>query len=96
MNTFEQNSYVMNNKTGKAYRITTDTVQTRNRHQVVGTGIRNPESTQIAASHLTELSDIASLLCFEAERIIRGKHKHTETDKQILAMHNALKKSIIK
>ncbi len=95
-NTFSVDQHVMNNKTGLAYLITTDTVQTRNRRQLVGTGIRNPEFTRVAESHLTKLNEIAAVLCFEAEKIIRGKHKHTESDKQILAMHRALKKSIIK
>ena len=95
-NTFSVDQHVMNNKTGLAYRITTDTIQSRNRHQLVGTGIRNPETTRVAESHLTELNEFAALLCFEAEKIIRGKHKHTESDKQILTMHRALKKSIIK
>lgn len=96
MNTFESNPYVMNNKTGKAYCVTTDTLQTRNRRQVVGTGIRNPEITQIAESRLTQIDGAAIHVCFEAERIIRGKHKLSDADRQVLAMYRALQSVIVK
>lgn len=95
-NTFYEGQHVMNNQTGKAYMVTTDTVQTRDRHQLVGTGIRNPELTRFAGSHLTPISPVAAIICFNAERIIRGKHKQSEADRQIMAMHRALKKEIIK
>ena len=95
-NTFYEGQHVMNNKTGKAYMVTTDTVQTRDRHQLVGTGIRNPELTRVAGSHLTTISPIAAILCFEAEKILRGKHKQSVEDQQILAMHRALKQEIVK
>ena len=55
-NQITENSYVMNTKTGKAYKVTTSTVQSRNRRELVGTGIRNPEITQVAESHLHPLS----------------------------------------
>lgn len=96
MSTLKANSCVINNKTGLTYLVTTDTVQTRNRRQVIGTGIRNPEITQIAESHLTKISTPVALVCMVAERIIRGKHKRTETERQILAMHKALIKEIVK
>lgn len=91
----EANDFVMNTKTAKAYRITTDTVQTRGRRQLVGTGIRNPELTQVTESHLTLLNDAAAYVCFEAEKIIRGKHKLTDHDRQVLAMHKALKNIVV-
>lgn len=96
MNTLEKNSYVMNNKTGKSYVVTTDTVQTRNRRQVLGTEILHPVMTQIAESHLTPIDIITAGVCFTAEKIIRGKHKLSDMDKQYLIMYRALKKSIVK
>ena len=97
MKSFEKNTFVMNNKTGKAYMITTDTVQTRNRRQVLGMGIVKPEITQIAESHLSELSDFGMALCHEAERIMRSKQKvATLQEKEIMTAWRALKDSIVK
>lgn len=96
MNTFDAGSYVMNNQTGKSYMITTETVQTRGRRQVIGTGIRQPEITRFSESHLTPLTLVGAMICHEAEKIIRAKQKLTESDQQILAMHKALVKEIVK
>ena len=51
-NTLNSDEYVMNTKTGKAYIVTTDTLQTRGRRQLAGTGIRNPELTHVVENHL--------------------------------------------
>ena len=87
-------AFVMNKKTGKAYVTTTDTVQTRDRLQLEGTGIRNPEHTQIAQSSLVNLSTTDAVICFQAEKLIRGKHKHTESDNTILMLHSILKDEV--
>lgn len=95
MNTLNSEDYVMNTQTGKAYVITTDTVQSRGRRQLCGTGIRNPEMTRAVENHLESLSNAAALVCFHAERILRCKHKQSAHDKQILAMYRALKNTVI-
>lgn len=95
-NEITENSYVMNNQTGKAYKVTTNTVQSRNRRELVGTGFRNPEITQVAESHLDSISFPAAIICSEAERIIRWKKKQTPFEKQVLVMYRALRKSIVK
>lgn len=93
-NNFNTNDYVMNTVTGKAYIVTTDTIQTRGRRQLAGTGIRNPELTQVVENHLESLDGTAAIICYHAERILRGKHKQSEHDKQILAMYRALRKLV--
>lgn len=94
-NQITENSYVMNTKTGKAYKVTTGTVQSRNRRELVGTGIRNPEITQVAESHLHPLSFPAAAICSEAERIMRWKEKQTPFEKQVMVMYRALRNSIV-
>lgn len=94
-NQITENSYVMNTKTGKAYKVTTSTVQSRNRRELVGTGLRNPEITRIAESHLHPISFPAALICGEAERIIRWKEKQTPFEKQVMVMYRALRNSIV-
>ena len=94
-NTLNSDEYVMNTKTGKAYIVTTDTLQTRGRRQLAGTGIRNPELTQVVENHLESLDNTAAIVCYHAERILRGKHKQSAHDKQILAMYRALRKMVI-
>ena len=89
-------SYVMNIKTGRAYKVTTDTVHSRNRRELVGTGYRNPEFTQIVESRLHPLSLDAAMICGEAERILRSKSRQSMSDKQILIMYRALRDSIVK
>lgn len=96
MNKIEANTFVMNNQTGKAYMVTTDTVQSRNRRELLGTELRNPEITQYAESHLSSICTGAAMVCHEAERILRWKKKQTPADKQILIMYRALRNSIIK
>lgn len=95
MSSMNKETFVMNNKTGKAYYIKTDTVQTRNRRQVIGFEIRNPERTRISESHLTPIKLDAAMVCLEAEKIIRGKHKRTKEDYITLAMHKALQNEIV-
>lgn len=90
-----ENSYVMNIKTGKAYKVTTNTVQSRNRRELVGTGFRNPEITRVAESRLHPLSFPAAVICSEAERIIRWKEKQTPFEKQVMLMYRALRDSIV-
>ena len=90
-----ENSYVMNTKNGKAYKVTTNTVQSRNRRELVGTGIRNPETTRVTESHLHPLSFPAAIICSEAERIIRWKEKQTQFEKQVMVMYRALRNSIV-
>ena len=90
-----ENSYVMNTKTGKAYKVTTNTVQSRNRMELVGTGFRNPEITRVAESRLHPLSFPAAVICSEAERIIRWKEKQTPFEKQVMLMYRALRDSIV-
>lgn len=85
MNTFmNAGTYVMNCKTGKAYMIATDTIQTRNRRQLTGMEIRRPEVIQICVSHLRRLSLEEARLCIEAERICRGKHKRSVKDRAVI------------
>lgn len=90
-----ENSYVMNTKTGKVYKVTTNTVQSRNRRELVGTGFRNPEITRVAESRLHPLSFPAAVICNEAERIIRWKEKQTPFEKQVMLMYRALRDSIV-
>lgn len=90
-----ENSYVMNTKTGKTYKVTTNTVQSRNRRELVGTGFRNPEITRVAESRLHPLSFPAAVICSEAERIIRWKEKQTPFEKQVMLMYRALRDSIV-
>ena len=90
-----ENSYVMNTKTGKAYKVTTNTGQSRNRRELVGTGFRNPEITRVAESRLHPLSFPAAVICSEAERIIRWKEKQTPFEKQVMLMYRALRDSIV-
>ena len=63
--------------------------------QLVGTGIRNPETTRVAESHLHPLSFPAAVICSEAERIIRWKEKQTPFEKQVMVMYRALRNSIV-
>ena len=90
-----ENSYVMNTKTGKAYKVTTNTAQSRNRKELVGTGFRNPHITRVADSPLHPLSFPAAVICSEAERIIRWKEKQTPFEKQVMLMYRALRDSIV-
>ena len=88
-------TYVMNRRTGKAYIVTTNTVQTRNRRQVEGTGLLRPEITQICESSLVPISELSARICLEAERIIRAKRKRTKSDYQTLYLWNAIKAAIM-
>lgn len=90
------NSYVMHTKSGKAYKVTTDTMQSRDRRQVVGTGIRYPEVAHFSENSLHSISLEAAFICSKAERIIRWKKKQSEADKQVLVMYRALRNSIVK
>lgn len=90
-----ENSYVMNTKTGKTYKVMTNTVQSRNRRELVGTGFRNPEITRVTESRLHPLSFPAAVICSEAERIIRWKEKQTPFEKQVMLMYRALRDSIV-
>lgn len=88
-------NYVMNRKTGKAYVLTTNSLQTRNRVQLVGTGIRNPEHTQIALSSLVSLNKVDATICYNAEKIIRGKHKRTESEALIVALYHMIQDDVM-
>ena len=91
-----ENSYVMNTYTGKAYKVTTNTIQSRNRRELIGTGIRNPEITRTAESRLHALTHDEAKLCMDAERLIRGRHKRSVKDKALLRKWHALRNSIVK
>lgn len=96
MNTFmKAGTYVMNCKTGKAYMIATDTVQTRNRRQLTGMEIRRPEIIQVCVSHLRRLSDEEARLCIEAERISRSKRKRSVKDRAILRAWHELRAKMV-
>lgn len=88
-------TYVMNRKTGKAYLVVTDTVQSRGRRQCEGTGLNNPEIIQICESSLVPINKMSARICQEAERIIRGKHKRTMSDYQTLYLWNAIKSAVM-
>ena len=89
-------TYVMNCKTGKAYKIATNTIQTRNRRQLTGMEIRHPKVTRASIYSLRKLSESEGKLCYEAERIMRGKHKRTDNDRAILLAWRELRKKIVK
>lgn len=90
-----KNMYVMNTHTGKAYKVSTDTVQSRNRRQLMGMECRYPESIQVCTSSLHMLTHDEAKLCMEAERIVRGRHKMSVKDKALLRKWRALRDSII-
>lgn len=82
---FEMYDCVMNNKTGKVYRISSNNKQTRNRWQLRGFELRCPASARIVESKLTYIS----------ERIERWKHRLNDADKEILLMARAIRNKII-
>lgn len=87
-------NYVMNRKTGKAYALTTNVIQTRDRVQLLGTGIRNPEHTQTALSSLVSLNQVDATICYHAEKIIRGKHKRSEGDEVLVSLYRMLQDDV--
>ena len=96
MNTFmKAGTYVMNCKTGKAYMIATDTIQTRNRRQLIGMEIRHPEVNRVSVSHLRRLSVEEARLCIEAERISRAKQKLSVKDRVILRAWQELRAKMV-
>lgn len=96
MNTFmKAGTFVMNRKTGKAYMIATDTVQSKNRRQLTGMESRRPESIQVCASSLHMLTRDEAKLCMEAERLVRGRHKKSVKDKALLRKWRALREKIV-
>ena len=95
-NKIRKDMYVMNTHTGKAYKVSTDTVQSRNRRQLIGMESRNPESIQVCASSLYTLSHDEARLCMEAERLLRSRHKMSVKDKALLRKWRAFRESIVK
>ena len=94
-NHMKAGTFVMNRKTGKAYIIATDTIQTRNRRQLSGLGTRNREVTQVCMSHLYKLSRDEARLCMEAEQIMRGKRKRSVKDKALIREWTELRDRIV-
>lgn len=92
---FEMYDCVMNNKTGKVYRISSNNKQTRNRWQLRGFELRCPASARIVESKLTYISETSACICAEAERIERWKHRLNDADKEILLMARAIRNKII-
>lgn len=86
--------YVMNRKNGKAYALTTQNLQTRNRVQLLGTGIRHPEHTQAALSSLVSLNRTDATICHAAEKIIRGKQKRSEGEAVIVELYKLLQSEV--
>ena len=88
-------NYVMNRKNGKAYALTTNNVQSRDRVQVIGTGIRYPEHTQTALSSLVALNNADATTCYNAEKIIRAKQKRTDVDSVIVGLYRLLQDEVM-
>lgn len=88
-------NYAMNRKTGKAYAVTTGNEQTRNRVQLEGMEIRSPEHTRYAVSSLAALSQTEATICFMAEKVLRGKHKRSELDRNMVALYRTLQQEVM-
>lgn len=88
-------NYVMNRKNGKAYVLTTNNIQTRDRVQLIGTGIRKPERTQTALSSLVALNNTDATICYNAEKIIRAKQKRTDAESVIVKLYHMLQTEIM-
>lgn len=95
-NKFEMLDCVMNNRTGKVYRISTNSRQTRNRWQLRGFELRNPEIARIAESKLIPISETSACICAEAERIERWKRRQNKSDREILLMARAIREKIVR
>lgn len=86
--------YVLNTHDGLTYKVTSKTIQSRNRMQVTGTTVKNVRHIQVAKNHLRPLTQFEASICMTAEQILRNKKAMSEAEQTIVQLSRLLKKQV--
>ena len=88
-------NYVLNTNDGLTYKVTSNTIQSRNRMQVTGTTQKNVRHVQVAKNSLRALTDFEASICMTAEQILRNKKAMSEAESTIVQLSRLLKKKVM-
>lgn len=88
-------NYVLNTHDGLTYKVTSPTIQSRNRMQVTGTTVKNVRHIQVAKNHLRPLTQFEASICMTAEKILRNKKAMSEAEYTIVQLSRLLKNKVM-
>lgn len=92
---FKKNDYVMDCRNGRCLRLANDERQTRNRREAVGSEIYKKKRYRVPETNYVLLSDLEGEICMKAEKVIRGKHRMSESERVYVALRRELVSRII-